>query len=614
MTYQRPRRKERHTGADVRAHVRASQGSTIDASAPEPPAVLPLDDRTKHLLGLLAQRESQNVRVIEQQRLFAHLLRTVSRPPDDEPGVWHPQTIRAYLLSCQAACEAEARTIARPLPPSLWLWCLRYYKALAGFDKSLPTENGSSTDMAVVLSALEAERVTPRDSVADATAITNSDVDRMLRFWEIARTLCRVGGLLGLTALNVSFSFRDHDPWPQPDIPAATQEALDLFFARWRGNPYPLCHFGTLVAEAAPNRADYNESVIMVGHMHLDERQTWVLPWTYGPDALYTMADGRARAAPVAFMTVRVSLRGLAEVASDARLAEAPWSDDVGAMLLLLRLVVTCKISEPWIDDALSCGYLVVDEQDFSTRVDAQINAEATLIRAILPGVDVPSSAAELFAISSAGNASIRPPAVGPVVRRAGTALYLDLYGASRRLEQRLFVPAKDGDMVNAPATHFELAVQGIIDRSPWAPPKHLRDLRGKQLTINGRDITDIDAIGVRGDTLLLVDCKGIRITEEFQSGDYDAIRNARTAVEGKPNPTQKKDKGFVATWQEHCDDLSANPHGDNYDFRPWPKIVPVVCLLQAVYLSIGPAIREVAPGLRAAAVAYELEDWLTNP
>jgi len=53
-----------------------------------------------------------------------------------------------------------------------------------------------------------------------------------------------------------------------------------------------------------------------------------------------------------------------------------------------------------------------------------------------------------------------------------------------------------------------------------------------KRIKEQGRTITDIDAVAVRGNTLLLIDCKAFQATDAVVRGEYGAVETMHRKVE----------------------------------------------------------------------------------
>jgi hypothetical protein len=112
--------------------------------------------------------------------------------------------------------------------------------------------------------------------------------------------------------------------------------------------------------------------------------------------------------------------------------------------------------------------------------------------------------------------------------------------------------------------------------------------------------ITDIDAIGERGKRLLLVSCKSVPFSDEWNRGDNAAVRNVAAKVDDA-----------VAEWADRTTKLRRMPHGDNYDFSGYEEIIGVVVFPSVPWTPTRSSVAEVLPGLRIAASAGELGKWI---
>jgi hypothetical protein len=117
------------------------------------------------------------------------------------------------------------------------------------------------------------------------------------------------------------------------------------------------------------------------------------------------------------------------------------------------------------------------------------------------------------------------------ILHPVGRRFLTDLAVASAILPQTL-ERAQQGAAANVWGESFEHQVQDLIDNSPWRPPDRFRSLIKKKIREQGRTITDIDAVAVRGNTLLLIDCKAFQATDAFMRGEYGAVETMRRKVE----------------------------------------------------------------------------------
>jgi hypothetical protein len=124
--------------------------------------------------------------------------------------------------------------------------------------------------------------------------------------------------------------------------------------------------------------------------------------------------------------------------------------------------------------------------------------------------------------------------------------------------------------------------------------------LRGRTLTHNGRNLTDIDAIGESGSALLLVSCKSVLYTDQYDVGDYASIRNMASDC-----------RNYANAWRAKVEYLQKHPLGDNYDFRFADRFIGVVCTPQVVFVHKDVLEQNAADGLPMVASFHEVADWV---
>ena len=122
---------------------------------------------------------------------------------------------------------------------------------------------------------------------------------------------------------------------------------------------------------------------------------------------------------------------------------------------------------------------------------------------------------------------------------------------------------------------------------------------------IEGQDVdqrTDLDALGTKDGVLLLVSCKSLAKTMQYDTGNYQTVRAARNTVKDAV-----EDLRLLET------EIKQHPTAFNFDFTRYRRIVGVVCVPTVVFVPTGRATDFVAPGLRAAVSANELSKWMTE-
>jgi hypothetical protein len=118
----------------------------------------------------------------------------------------------------------------------------------------------------------------------------------------------------------------------------------------------------------------------------------------------------------------------------------------------------------------------------------------------------------------------------------------------------------------------------------------------------SGHALTDLDAVGEDGETVLIVSAKSVPYSALYDKGEYGEVRNRSTdAVAAE------------SAWAQKMEVLRSAPVGANYDLSGYRDFIAPVVMPFAPYLPIGSATRELSPGLRAVASVDELVQWLAH-
>lgn len=145
----------------------------------------------------------------------------------------------------------------------------------------------------------------------------------------------------------------------------------------------------------------------------------------------------------------------------------------------------------------------------------------------------------------------------GPIVQEREGRTTVDVWAYTWHVTHELKLsPHTGGAIANLSAEEFELASQELINQSVFAPPASIQAMRGRTLKLNGKQITDVDALLVAGTKLFLVSCKKFLTKVSYLAGEYSAARNGRTRL----------DKA-LDEWHDRIATLRTDPIGDNYDF-----------------------------------------------
>jgi hypothetical protein len=229
----------------------------------------------------------------------------------------------------------------------------------------------------------------------------------------------------------------------------------------------------------------------------------------------------------------------------------------------------------------------------------------ASRLGGLLPESRVPADAEAIYQRLAAAPGSIWPLAHGTPIREleGGRSCFVDLVGATHRWTALTRRSDVGGAAANQYAAHFEDDVQQIIDQSPWRPGDRLRALRRRTLQLaSGQMLTDLDAVGEKGTTALLVSAKSVPYSPAYDKGEYGEIRNRSSDAVDAAN-----------AWAQKMALLRSNPVGANYDLSAYQDLVAPVVAPFAPYLPTGPATRELSSGLRAVASVDELVAWLQS-
>ena len=270
---------------------------------------------------------------------------------------------------------------------------------------------------------------------------------------------------------------------------------------------------------------------------------------------------------------------------------------------LRLAVAILEPLDSPTAIMTMQFGYVLLSQSAFSAIADQYLAAVGQAIQEILPTAALPSNTEQFIEALRRISGSLWPLRFGPIVRDVREGLCLDLAAATMSLKDHLEFPsALTQGPTQARAEHFELAVQGEIDASPWKPTAQLAALRGRTLVdLNGNPFTDLDAVGEKGDVLLLVNAKSILLTAAYETGKYADLRNRVTHV-----------TRYMKEWADRIDTLQRTPGLlKKYNLARFRRVVAPICTPFPVYLPIAVADQWAAPGLRAACTLSELTRWL---
>lgn len=297
---------------------------------------------------------------------------------------------------------------------------------------------------------------------------------------------------------------------------------------------------------------------------------------------------------PIKFYTEPRFFQGLKTEISDY------WNKEIK----LLRCLLTClnitlaQLTEEEKEhiriSILNVGYFLVLQQCLNEAINEALKGDA--FRYFRHLMSFESFIEELQIIGE----SWKILKVGSPIRKCGPFYCIDIFALGEILKTVSAFPKGNGPIAQARGQHFENITQEVINKSKWVPNDELLQIRNLQLKLNGKEITDIDAIGEKDGKLLLVSCKSRIVDSEYMMGhSYElmAIKNRITLN--------------VEKWNEKVEIIIQNPKGDNYDFSKYNEIYGIVCYPFPQYVDIGVCTRKVFPELNVFCIISELKRFV---
>lgn len=497
-----------------------------------------------------------------------------------------PESMDLLVRGC-AAVEDELNRQAAGYSAMRWFWMLRRVPRRV-FEGSLSTTRGYDWTLAHVIAARShrAETHMWSDGIL-RYPLQGAVYRRLAEFCEGVRCLSDLHRALRWAGKGASFVIRP-DENPKEIAGPELRSAVELYDSR-RGDD-PFAGAGSVVVSMEGAQPPEN-AILLV-------RPCAEFEVPISQAAIY--ADGPVRVR-VNFLPRHVGIEALERLTNDAELSGVmPWSNECWVLLALLRMAIVYVFRhKTGLQSLLQNGYLAWKAGSIEPLFDEILRADDLAARCARASSAV--SAETLLALLAAGAGQSWPLLAGPVVYMGGGAVCIDLWAATERLDSLLQYPKQQGPTANVRATHFELATQASIDSTKWRPDAQLKAVRGRTLRRGGGKITDVDAIGRDGDTLLLISCKSMIYTAEHDAGDYRAVRN-----------TASDASKAADVWILKRTELMSGP-GDNFDFTAFKKVIAVVCTPYPVFVPLGAATDEVEPGLRRVASVNELRSWLAS-
>jgi hypothetical protein len=280
-----------------------------------------------------------------------------------------------------------------------------------------------------------------------------------------------------------------------------------------------------------------------------------------------------------------------------------PYLEEVAPVVQLQHMLPSLFSRFPWtFSSTLQHGYFCVQTSALQAACDECLPKICDRLRGFTREVPWATTHESWKRQIDTTVPSLWPLKVGGILRHIGSVSLVDVNAACLALLQRVEFERSPA-LGNIRAKEFELQCQEIVDSSPWRPPAELAAYRGRELRKDGATLTDIDAIGAKGNALLVISCKSLIYDREYDKGTFRVVRNVQGTVDNA-----------VIDWDKFVEGVRRQPRGDNFDFSEFESIIGVVCAPFVPYSSAANTLRTVAEGLHACASALELRDWLARP
>ncbi len=493
--------------------------------------------------------------------------------------------------------ENELKQWASRYPSMRWLWFLRRVPEHV-FSGAVSTTFGYDMALAETIAGMSTNE---RDDGVVSGGLFSYSVDRemltwLARFCGGAKWLSHLHVLYRWSAKGASFQFR-RGVLPINEAEMDLIAAGRLYDDRVASEGALLRRAGTPVSEDVGRQTSVGD-VMLVHRISGSIRVSCPRPGRPVADGDYELCPADMRFSPTF-----LSLAKLQRLLADPRMAYASVlsSDAVSLVYLLASAGLLVSRHSAGFYSLLTTGYLIWSEMDrpIAWLIEGYSEISDTPLGPMLVAAGIRDGQDVIECLMSLKGQSW-PLIQGPALHGSRGWGCIDFVAATHRLDATLHLP-QQGGIANARAQHFEDEVQLVIDATRWRPEEPLRSLRRRTLRIQGRKITDIDALGCESQgRLLLVSCKSMPYTPEYDAGYHRAVRNEADRLEKAVEALGRT----IAL-------LRRDPVGDNYDFTGFADIVGVVCTPHVVFGAWEVVSRYAAIDLRITSSVRELAHWL---
>ncbi|MFO0857461.1 MAG: hypothetical protein U0640_08930 [Phycisphaerales bacterium] len=245
--------------------------------------------------------------------------------------------------------------------------------------------------------------------------------------------------------------------------------------------------------------------------------------------------------------------------------------------------------------DALTLGGLILPERHVQRELEHILNDAPEHVSSMLGACRT-----NLLEVLATIRPSLRPlPENGPIAVRSNELIFLDLASCSRRLISELSIARQNTLLNNDCGDAFEECCRSRITKILGKERKYCA-LEGKKLRLNGKELTDLDAIVVKENAVYCINCYSKLLGLEIMPGGNISISSTVKSIYDK-----------LREWTSKVRKLNELKKGDNFHFESYESLVPIVCLPHAPFMPLGKLTEELAPGLLRVCSLVELEGWL---
>ena len=516
---------------------------------------------------------------------------SVHRPQVSAGGTIESHDMYSYLDSARKVVEDYLGQHVQLLSSFQWLWFLRHLP-LSVWRGNLRTTPAYDCALAEILSARSATSAVPQTNRLLRYPVDGSTADLVSEFVAGVRYLSQIHTNLRWSGKGAGFSLDERAVGRAMATPE-TRSGVELYDARVEAAHMEfLGATGSIVS--SESQVDCFSEIPAVGLNATDTNES-------ARSKRFAAGAGKCPAE----CRFAVAWRCLDELArlNDLLVSRGAcwWPDELPLLVGFLRAAKGLAKSDiQSMLKVLGLGWVITNIEAVDAAPSYVIEDAAAVVTRVFPGVSFLSSYRSLFDAVAEIKGDLWPVNSGPALRTEGNLVCIDLYACTMMLFDFAEFNTQGGVEGDIRGRHFESSVQAIIDLSSWAPPEELRQNVGRTIRFGKKDLTDLDAIGLKGRTLMLVSCKSRTYSRRFDQGDPKTIQATANVA-----------KDALVKWREVKSVLEANPRClKGIDFSNF-EILSVICLPHVPYLPIGPETEFIAPGLRAVVSVSELQRWL---